>query len=54
MEISQGENGRILTEVLNTCKLVPITQTTYLKSIELTKIYDFQLFDVIIVASAVY
>lgn len=44
--------GMIVTEVLNTCEFFPISQTTYLKSIGLTKKYDFQIFDAIIVASA--
>lgn len=44
--------GMIVREVLDTCDFFPITPTTYLKSIELTEKYDFQIFDSIIVASA--
>jgi predicted nucleic acid-binding protein len=45
--------GMMVTVMLDTCKFFPITQTTYLKSIELTKKYDLQIFDAIIVASAI-
>lgn len=44
--------GMIITEVLNTCELFPNTQSTYLKGVELANKYQFQLFDAIIIASA--
>jgi len=44
--------GLILKEVVNSCELSPITQKTYLSSLNLMKKYDFQIFDSIIVASA--
>lgn len=42
----------VLGEVLDTCVLWPTTSATYLKAIKLTQKYDFQIFDAIIIASA--
>lgn len=42
----------IVTQVLETCKFYPNSQIVYYNSFELIKKYDFQLFDAIVVASA--
>jgi predicted nucleic acid-binding protein len=38
--------------VLKTCTLFPNTKETYLKGLDLLTKYDFQIFDAIVVASA--
>ena len=44
----------IVSEVLNSCLLSNTSVAAYKKSFELVKKYDFQVFDAIIVASALY
>ena len=44
--------GLIVSEVLNSCQLINTSVSAYKQSFELVKRYDFQVFDAIIVASA--
>jgi predicted nucleic acid-binding protein len=44
--------GLVLREVLESCVLCPTSSASYIKAIELSKKYDFQIFDAIVIASA--
>lgn len=50
----KGNMELIVSEVLNSCLLSNTSVAAYKKSFELVKKYDFQVFDAIIVASALY